>query len=310
MPSRSPPVGEDIRRKPLKQPEFDMAGAALLSSKSLARLFAPSPSAVPQADPEQERFRPVAPWPRPDRAACDFYTCATFPDGETVDDANWDLRGHFESYVGHYPLAGKTVLDVGTASGFLAFSAEAAGATVTAVDALHARELERIPFAGSAFTDRRHKWIESSELYLNALKRSFWYSWYKRSSGVEVVYTPASDLWRWKRRFDVVIAGAIVEHLSDPVPFLASLTRLAREAVIVAFTPVVDTEELRMEPMNGWDNPRFHYSWWRLSLGLYRRVFQNMGFSLEVTEAEALCNEYRPPLRVRHPTLIARRLPG
>ena len=44
-----------------------------------------------------------------------------------------------------------------------------------------------------------------------------------------------SELRRADERFDVVIAGAIVEHLSHPVSALGALERLAQEAVIIPF---------------------------------------------------------------------------
>jgi hypothetical protein len=267
--------------------------------------------AAAPVDPWAEALAPVAPWPMPAREDCYFYTCIDFPDGGSVDDANWDIRGQFADYIGGYDLTGKTVLDVGTASGFLAFSAEEAGAAqVTALEAMHAREFPRIPFQGSVFTEERARWIGGTEKYLNGLKRSFWYTWHKRQSRVEALYLPAQQYWRIERRFDVVIVGAIVEHMSDPVSFLGNLARLANEAVIIAFTPVGDGEEMRMEPMNDWSQPQFNYSWWRLSMGLYRRIFANMGFEIVRAdrEATALCNEYDPPIPVRHPTLIARRI--
>lgn len=255
-------------------------------------------------------FTPVTPWPLPARDECFFYTCMDIADGETVEQVNWDIRGRFDAYIGGVQVAGKSVLDVGTASGFLAFSAEAAGAAgVTAVDALHAQEFNRIPFKGSPYSERRRKWIRDTDHYLTGLKRSFWYAWHKRGSAVEVVYMPADQLWKWDRRFDVVIAGAIVEHISDPVPFLATLARLAKETVVIAFTPVGAGEEQAMRTMNDWDRPDFNYSWWELSLGLYRRVFGNLGFSVELATAQALCHEYDPPLLVERPTLVARRLP-
>lgn len=291
-----------------------MTSRHMVKLKSLlSGMVGPTISAAPAPDPWDAAFAPVTPWALPEREDCFFYTCMDFPDGTSAEDANWDIRGRFPDYIGRYPLTGKTVLDVGTASGFLAFSAEEAGASqVTALDAMHAREFPRVPFLGSRFTEERARWIKDTEHYLNGLKRSFWYSWHKRVSAVDTIYAPAAQLWRWDRRFDVVLAGAIVEHMSDPVSFLGSIGRLAREAVIIAFTPVIETEELRMEPMNGWDNSAYNYSWWRLSMGLYRRVFENMGFIVErvEVEAEAVCNEYDPPVTVRHPTLIARRIRG
>jgi len=264
----------------------------------------------PSIDPtdlDQSAFKTIVPWDRPNRDDCFFYSCMDFANGDRIEGANWDIRGRFDQYVGDYPLAGKSLLDVGTASGFLAFSAEAAGAQVTAFDALHAREFQRVPFARSGFTKHRGQWIADTDHYLNGLKRSFWYGWYGNGSSAEVVYAPIADLWRWQRRFDVVVAGAIVEHVSDPVPFLAALAGLAREAVIIAFTPVIETADLVMHTMNDWNDPRLNYGWWRLSSGLYRRVFDNLGFDVRFAEAEALCNEFDPPLMVRHPTLVAQR---
>lgn len=255
-------------------------------------------------------FDPVTPWPMPAREDCAFYTCMDIVPGESIEGVNWDIRGKFPGYIGNYPVAGKHVLDVGTASGFLAFSAEEAGAaSVTAVDARHAQEFNRIPFKGSRYIEDRQGWIDDTDHYLTQLKNSFWYSWHKRRSKVEVVYTPVSDYWRWNRKFDVVIAGAIVEHISDPIPFLASLAGLASEAVIIAFTPVLPDEKLVMQAMNKWDNPAFNYSWWEISLGLYKTIFVNLGFSVELAPAQALCHEYDPPLMVDRPTIIARRLP-
>lgn len=257
-------------------------------------------------------FRPVRPWPLPQRRECDFYTCMDIKDGETVENVHWDIRGRFESYVGGFDFTNKSVLDVGTASGFLAFSAEAAGASaVTALDALNADEFNRVPFKDNAYIGDRRTWIAGTNGYLNALKKSFWYTWHKRRSKVEVVYAPASQLWRWNRRFDVVIAGAIVEHMSDPIAFLTCLAGLATDTVIIAFTPVLLSDEAFMQPMNTWSDPAFDYSWWELSLGLYNRIFSNLGFSVSLSTASAICHEYDPPRLIERPTLIAKRMrPG
>ncbi len=181
-------------------------------------------------------------------------------------------------------------------------------ATVTAIDALHASEFNRIPFAGTTFTEDRGRWIADTDAYLDTLKRSFWYGWHKTNSKADVVYAPVTSLWRWERRFDVVLAGAIVEHISDPVSFIGALAHLADEAVIIAFTPVTPSEDLTLTTLNGWDNPAYNYSWFVLSLGLYKRIFANLGFSMELAPAKALCNELAPPQLVDRPTIIARRL--
>lgn len=107
--------------------------------------------------------------------------------------------------------------------------------------------------------------------------------------------------------FDVVIAGAIVEHVSDPVAFIDSLARLADEALIIAFTPVAPTDELLMRTMNDWATAALNYSWWELSRGLYRRLFTNLGMECRFVPSVATCNQDGYTREVWRETIIATR---
>ena len=104
------------------------------------------PSAVAATAAIADNFAPVTPWALPNKDDCVFYHFMSYPDGSHVDGA-WDIRGDFSQYIGHFPIRGKSMLDVGTAGGFLAIEAEKAGARVTALDASDASEFERVPFA-------------------------------------------------------------------------------------------------------------------------------------------------------------------
>ena len=249
-----------------------------------------------------DTFKPVAPWPLASPDACTFYHSMDCLDG-TMVTGPWDIRGRFAEYIGHYPISGKTFLDVGTASGFLAFAAEQAGARVTALEGLHASEYCQIHFSGLGYHEDRAAHDAMMETWFATLKNSFWYGWHHNRSAVEAVYAPLAALPYWKRQFDVVLAGAILEHLSDPVTVVWSLTQLAREAVIIAFTPVVMDDAQTMVTANGWANPEHNYTWWIISSGLYRRMFDNVGFDMELVSATALLNGVE---HVR-PTIIARR---
>jgi hypothetical protein len=90
--------------------------------------------------------------------------------------------------------------------------------------------------------------------------------------------------------FDIVTAGAIIEHLSDPVYSIGAWAKVAREAVIIQFTNVVDTDELCMTPMTSWKDSNVYYAWWMLSRGLYVRAFDNVGFDVEFAVSEAQNN--------------------
>jgi SAM-dependent methyltransferase len=247
------------------------------------------------------------PWPKPPVEQCYWYHTAQFPDGETIQ-GTWTIPD-FADYVGGYDLRGKTVLDIGTASGFLGFAAEKAGATVTALDAATTREFRHVPFAASAsYQDIVGSRETLTKYNLTPTKNSWWYSWHKLSSKVKCVYAPIPDLYEWDTQFDVVMAGAIIEHLSDPVYSIGAWARVAKEAVIIPFTDVFETDDLLMRPMTPWNDPAFYYAWWQLSRGLYVRLFDILGFDVEFVTSHAKHNAAEIGQQdAQRPTIIARR---
>jgi SAM-dependent methyltransferase len=243
----------------------------------------------------------------PSKNSCYFYHTITFPDGEIVS-GTWDIRGNFSGYIGNYPINGKKILDIGTASGFIAFSAEAAGGIVTALEAASPAEFKRLPVAHTKYFDSRREWQNvTNKVHLIPLKNSWWYGWHKFGSNAKLIYAPIEELYDWDDRFDLVFAGAVIEHISDPVTIIGAMARIAREAVIIPFTDVIDTEDLLIQPIQGMD-PALDYMWWRLSRGLYRRIFANVGFDVEfVLTAHAIANTSSGPVEYTKPTIIARR---
>lgn len=256
--------------------------------------------------PMQIDFTPEKPKAKSNTDDCNFYHTMEYSDGEIIT-GSWTIND-FSNYIGHYQLKNKTVLDVGTASGFLAFKAELQGGIVTATDAKFSKEYKMVPYANSSYLDDIHAWREQIQSQLfEKLRNSFWYSWNKYNSKIDVVYSSVYDLIEWDRRFDVVIAGAIIEHLGDPVSAIGAFARLANEAVIIAFTPVIDTDELIMQPLNSWTDPAYSYVWYQLSRGLYRTIFNNLGFDIEIVTSSALQNAPSGQVQTVRPTIIARR---
>src|SRR5271157_3419337 len=77
---------------------------------------------------------------------CFFYHTLDLPGIGEVEGC-WDLRGRFDEYIGGVRLRDKSVLDVGTANGFLTFEAEKRGAReVVSFDIGDAKFQHLLPF--------------------------------------------------------------------------------------------------------------------------------------------------------------------
>ena len=114
-----------------------------------------------------EQLLYTSPWHVPDIASCCWYHSLDLPEG-TVR-GQWDLRGRFSHYVGHVPLGGRRVLDIGTASGFLTWEAEKRGAEVVSFDLDHARRQKLLPFASSVYMRDRAESERQRNEYEDAL---------------------------------------------------------------------------------------------------------------------------------------------
>lgn len=249
----------------------------------------------------------VEPWAVPEKSDCFFYHSIDLPNGETILGA-WDFRDRFDQYIGGVSLQGKTVLDVGTAGGFLAFSAEAAGASaVTAMDVRSFLDQNRVPFINTDYTNNKIEWAATHAPELDRQKKAFWYSWHKLSSKVQVCYNNIDELYSIDEKFDIVFAGALMEHLADPVSALGAICRVATETVVVAFTPVDDTSnELFMRQLVPW-TPETAYVWWVLSKELYTSIFNGMGFDPAFLPSSAMRRETGIIHEVPRQTIVARR---
>ena len=165
------------------------------------------------------------------------------------------------------------------------------------------RQSDRMPFRDSAGFRDKNAWATANADGLTAQKNSFWYLWHSLGSSVTVEYGSIQGLLSKPHRYEIVLAGAITEHLADPVTAIGAAARLAKEMVIVAFTPVHDSDDEFLKPLVPWDNPAVDYVWWAASRGLYRRVFDNMGFDIECVP----CTVSYQGEDVPRQTIIARR---
>ena len=217
---------------------------------------------------------------------CFFYHAMDLP-GFGEIPGQWDLRGSFDEYVSGVEIAGKSVLDVGTATGFLTFEAEKKGASrVLSFDQRDAGRQTFLPFQQNRYVRDHKGWAEWYNAGYEKWKNGYWLSHRLLNSKAEVYYGDIYDLPSELGEFDIAIVGSVLEHLSDPIPALASVARLTRETIVVV-TPMLETEE-RIAHFEGLaSKPENDFTWWTYSLGIYREVFAMLGFNIaRVTRAK------------------------
>ena len=211
---------------------------------------------------------------------CFFYHAMELP-GFGLIPAHWDLRGRFDDYVGGVNFAGKSVLDVGTATGFLSFEAEKRGASrVVSFDQRDGAEQTFLPFKDKAYFRDRAGWAEQYRAEIERWKNAYWLSHRLLGSKAEAFYGNIYELPAELGKFDIALVGSVLEHLSDPITALASIARLTKERIIVV-TPLLETDEPIARFEGRADRPEADFTWWVYSLGVYREVFGMLGFAIE-----------------------------
>ena len=114
---------------------------------------------------------------------CYFYHTMELP-GHGVMNGDWDLRPRVDDYLGKVVFAGKRVLEIGPASGFLTFEMEKRGAEVASVEVTAEHGWDFVPYPASkldeVFGPRR--------IVMERLKNSYWFGHAAQHSKARVYY--------------------------------------------------------------------------------------------------------------------------
>jgi len=202
---------------------------------------------------------------------CDFYHCVDLPGiGEVV--GMWDLRGHEDEYLGYADLAGRRVLEIGPASGFLTLALERAGATVVAVDTAPDAPWDFVPQAGldmATITQQRRRHMER-------IRNSWWLVHERCRLQAQVHYGNGAVLPDGLGRFDVAVLAAVLLHCRNPLVVLENAAQRADTLVVTDLvSPDLAGPVCRLVPSREnaiWD------TWWALTPEIVDRYLQVLGF--------------------------------
>ncbi len=144
---------------------------------------------------------------------CYFYHTIELP-GHGVMNGDWDLRRGVDDYLGKVVFAGKRVLEIGPASGFLTFEMEKRGAEVTSVEVTAEHGWDFVPYPAS----RLEEVFGPRRIVMERLKNSYWFSHAAQQSKAKVYYGDVYNLPSSLGEFDIAVMGAGTIALPRPAP--------------------------------------------------------------------------------------------
>lgn len=206
-------------------------------------------------------------------ADCLFYHTVDLPGGG-VARGQWDLRADTAAYLGHVAFAGRSVLEIGPASGYLSFHMEAAGAQVTCVEPTMARLWDIVPLAGFDIA----AWRREFEPKIAGVRRSFWFLHRLHGSSVRVVEAEPYALPDTLGAFDVGVLTSLLLHCRDPFSLIESIARHVTDTLIVTepYVAALGAEPVcRFLPHGAGGQV---HTWWQFTPRYVVSVLEVLGF--------------------------------
>jgi SAM-dependent methyltransferase len=200
---------------------------------------------------------------------CRFYHVMDLP-GLGVQPGSWDLRGRYDEYFGGHNFSGQRVLDLGTASGALAFEIERRGAREVIGFDLDDRLVYdcRLPIVDTALAQFRQTIVE--------IKNGFWLAHRLLRSNVKVVYGHLGGLPDMGR-FDAIMMGNVLQHLQDPIGAVLQAIRLTDHLIITEADWLENTgDDLPCMIMYDLPHP---FSWYQVKAKLLQMFLNRRGYS-------------------------------
>ena len=209
-----------------------------------------------------------------DRSLCSFYDTVELPDG-SITNAQWDLRGGVEQYLGEVDFSARSVLEIGPASGFLSFYMEKKGARVTCVEPPMETFWDLVPRAGVDLESLKNQFGS----HIQRIRNSFSYLHFLNHSSVELYEADAYDIPDALGTFDYGLLACVLLHCSSPVRMMESVSRRVKDTIIICETyeeNMGSAPTCRLVPAK--DNDTID-TWWRFTPEFFVNYLGILGFS-------------------------------
>lgn len=206
-----------------------------------------------------------------DASECYFYHSMEIP-GYGEVRGEWDLRARTPEYLGNVDFAGKRVLEIGPASGYLTFHMERQGAEVVCVDVDDSRPWDFVPQAG--LIDAR--FIEDRRQHIARMKNGFWLAHRAFGSKARVHYGDPAARPAALGRFDIAVMANVLLHCRDAAGIVAECASVVDRTPIVTDWKVIESD-LPVAYLVPTAENRFADTWWAFSPPFFEQLFCVLG---------------------------------
>jgi O-methyltransferase len=206
---------------------------------------------------------------------CEFYHTIELP-GHGLVVGPWDLRGREDAYTGHVDFSGRSVLEVGPASGGLTAYMEGRGGKITCFETAAEYGIDMLPISTVDIAAAKHDWDVSTKRVNNA----WHYTKRLLNLAAEIQYGNVNFDHDVVDQFDISILGAILLMCKSPLSVVRRACLSTRSTVIVTdlYPSDLDIEGdslMRFNPSRGTSV----IAWWALSPGSVISMLQLHGFT-------------------------------
>ncbi len=203
---------------------------------------------------------------------CHFYHVMDLP-GHGRVGGEWDLRGKVDEYLGQFDFRGRSVLEVGPASGFLTAEMEHRGAAVLALEMPPEAGWDYVPYPAETLAPIMQDRVGT----MQRLRNSFWFTHATLRLRARLAYASAYDIPAELGQFDVAVLACVLLHCHSPLRIVEQCARRANTLIITdMYNPALDgLRACHLLPTA--ENQNWH-TWWHFSPDLFVEFLRVMGF--------------------------------
>jgi len=209
-----------------------------------------------------------------------WYHAFELPDGRVLPGA-WDLRGHETAYLGGVDVAGKRVLELGPATGYLTFYMERMGAEVVSFEAGFDVSIDMLPVKGRDDPEGKRRVMQDT---IDRNHDAWWHLHRTLGSSAKFVQGSIYDMPADLGTFDITLVGAILLHLREPWGALSQAAQRTTETMIVTEPLQDDLHDPESNIMRFSPSAEHHVTnWWSIYPGAVVSMLSRLGFGLTET---------------------------